>query len=112
MVTEHPHPHPHPLQTNIIPLNSFGSAQLKKCAPNFHTYNTAFSACLDNSAEGTRRAAALAKMMIEDVDAQLLACDIDNNEEFVKDLISLLPDTYTKKVSERSEPATLCTSFD
>jgi len=73
--------------------------KIKGCAPNFHTYNTAFSACLDGTLEGTQRAAALAKMMIEDVDNQLKQCDVENSDEKLKDFISLLPDTYTKKLA-------------
>lgn len=73
--------------------------KIKGCAPNFHTYNTAFSACLDDTIEGTQRAAALAQMMISDVDSQLSSCDIDMSDEKMKDFISLLPDTYTKKLA-------------
>lgn len=73
--------------------------KIKGCDPNFHTYNTAFSACLDNTFQGTQRAAALAKMMIADVDEQLTACDIDVTDAAMRDFISLLPDTYTRKLA-------------
>lgn len=74
--------------------------RIRSVYPNFHTYNSILSACLDDSLEGCIVASEVAAKFVEDAEAEIRSCALEDPEnEKEKDYVTTVPDKYSLQLA-------------
>lgn len=75
--------------------------RMRHCYPNYHTYNCALAACLKGGGvEGVKAGVEIAKLYVEDAEAQLRACDPSANSE-EQSFFTTIPDKYGRQLGKQ-----------
>lgn len=70
--------------------------KMRSVFPNYHTYNSVLSSCLDGTLEGCIEASRVATKFVEDAEAEIKSCALeDPNNEKERDYITTVPDKYS-----------------